>query len=154
MKTDVHVTTRLRKKTTRTCTLRKSIDDLHPVGRIHLNSCGKNGPMKQRLDYAEAVRIIERLYRESEGPNEKIHPSRQTRQTNNQSFSRSDEGTERIDAKTRWNWYSTSTSSSCSSWWVAPESWWTSSCWEEQLVFLYFLKHFYRILFPGTGDSL
>ena len=106
--------------------------------RIHLNSCGKNGPMKQRLDCVETVRIKDRLYRESEGPNEKIHPSRQTRQRNNPPFWRSDEGTERIDTKTAWKWYSTSPSSSCSSWWVAPESWWTSSCWEEQFVFVFF----------------
>ena len=56
-----------------------------------LNSQGKNGPMNQREDHAEAKRIKERLYEESGEGNTKIHPGKQVRQRENQPFSRSRE---------------------------------------------------------------
>ena len=46
---------------------------------LQLNSQGPNSPMKQRDDYADAVKVKDRLYRESGGTNPKIHPSRQVR---------------------------------------------------------------------------
>ena len=45
-----------------------------------LNSQGRNGRMKQRGDNAEAIKIKERLDKESGGKNTKIHPSKQVRQ--------------------------------------------------------------------------
>ena len=87
-----------------------------------LNGQSKNGPMKQREDYAEAIKIKERLYDESGGARPKIHPSRQVRQSSNQPFSRYSEGAERVDPKTGWKLYPSTTSSSpSSSWWQSSE---------------------------------
>ena len=55
--------------------------------------------MNQREDCADAKRIKERLYEESGEGSTKIHPSKQVRQGENQPFSRSREGAERIEAK-------------------------------------------------------
>ena len=43
--------------------------------RLILNSQGQNGPMKQREDYAEAININKRLYKESGGARPKILPA-------------------------------------------------------------------------------
>ena len=90
---------------------------------VQLNSQGPNGPMKQREDYADAVKIKDRLYRESGGANPKIQPSKQVRQRADQAFSRSSEVAERVDPKTGWRWYPPCTSSSSSSWWTPTDEW-------------------------------
>ena len=101
--------------------------------RLILKSQGQNGPMKQREDYAEPVKIKKRLYKESGGARPKIHPSKQVRQRANQPFARSSEGAERVDPKTGWKWYpSTASSSSSSSWWQSSDKWWHASTWDEQ----------------------
>ena len=47
---------------------------------LKLQSQGPNSPMKQREDYADVVKIKDRLYKESVGANPKIHSSTQVRQ--------------------------------------------------------------------------
>ena len=80
-----------------------------------LNSSGPNGPMNQREDYHEAIKIKERLYEESGKGNTGLHPSEQVRQRPSQPFSRHSEGTERGDPKTGWKWHPSAASSSSSS---------------------------------------
>ena len=93
-----------------------------------LNSSGPNGPMNQREDYHEAIKIKERLY----------DPSEQVRQRPSQPLSHS-EGTERVDPGTRWKWYPSAASSrSSSSWWQSPDKWWQASSWDEQGIFSLF----------------
>ena len=82
-----------------------------------LNSSGKNGPMDQREDYAEAIKIKERLYKEYREGNARLHPSEQVRQRASQPFFQSSEGTEGVDPKTGWKWYPSAASSSSSSSW-------------------------------------
>ena len=65
-----------------------------------LDSSGKNGPMNQREDYAEAIKIKERLYEEKREGNTRLHPSEQVRQRTSQPFSWYSEGTQRVDPKT------------------------------------------------------
>ena len=84
---------------------------------LALNSQGPNGLMKQREDYAEAVRIKNRSHRESGRANPKIHPTKQVSQKANQPFLRSSEGAERVDPTTGWKLYPSTTSSSFSSTW-------------------------------------
>ena len=83
---------------------------------LQLDTQGPTRPMKLREDYAEAVRIKERFYREPGGTHERVHPSKQVRQRANQPFSRSSEGTERVDPKIGWTWYRSTTTSSSPSW--------------------------------------
>ena len=65
-----------------------------------LESSGKNGPMNQREDYAEAINIKERLFEEYREGNTRLHPSEQVRQRAIQPFSWCSDGTERVDPKT------------------------------------------------------
>ena len=103
---------------------------------LALNSQGPNGLMKQREDYAEAVRIKERLRRESGWPNPKIHPSKHVSQRANQPFLRSSEGAERFDPTTGWKWCPSTTSSSFSSTWrTSTNEWWQASSWDAQWFF-------------------
>ena len=51
-----------------------------------LNSSGPNGPMNQREDYHEAIKIKDRLYEESGKGNTRLHPSEQVRQRPDQPF--------------------------------------------------------------------
>ena len=100
-----------------------------------LNSSGPNGPMNQREDDHEAIKIKERFFEESGKGNTGLHPSEQLRQRPSQPFSHS-EGTERGDPKTGWKWYpSAASSSSSSSWWQSSDKWWQASSWDEQGIF-------------------
>ena len=56
---------------------------------LKLNSEGPNSPMKRREDNTDAVKIKDRLDRESGGANPKIHPSKQVRHRATQPFLRS-----------------------------------------------------------------
>ena len=63
---------------------------------LEVNSQGRNGPMKQREDYAEAMKIKERLYEESGGARPQIPPSKQVCQRTKQPFSRASKRAECI----------------------------------------------------------
>ena len=65
-----------------------------------LNSSGPNGPMNQREDYQEAIRIKERLYQEAGHADPRLHPREQVRQRPNQPFAGHDEASECVDPKT------------------------------------------------------
>ena len=67
-----------------------------------LNSSGPNGTMNQHEDYHEAIEI-------------RLHPSEQVRQRPGQPFAWHDEGSERVDPKTGWRWYTSNPSASSSS---------------------------------------
>ena len=82
-----------------------------------LNSSGPNGPMNQREDYHEAIKIKERLCEESGKVNTRLHPGEQGRQRPGQAFAWHNEGTERVNPKTGWRWYPSAASSSSSSSW-------------------------------------
>ena len=85
-----------------------------------LNSSGPNGPMNQREDDQDAIRIKERLFQEPGHANPRLHPREQVRQRPDQPFAWHDEGSERVDPKTGWRWYGTKPSqSSFSSEWLA-----------------------------------
>ena len=71
-------------KTSQTWLQQKSVKDMMIVGYWYSIAKGKNGPMNQREDYAEAKRIKEQLYEESGRGNTKIHPSKQVRKRENQ----------------------------------------------------------------------
>ena len=101
-----------------------------------LNSSGPNGPMNQRGDYHEAIKIKERSHEESGKGNTRLHPGEQVRQRPSQPLSRHSEGTERVDPRTGWKWYpSAASSSSSSSWWQSSDKWWQASSWDEQGIF-------------------
>ena len=97
-----------------------------------LNSQCNNGPMNQRGDHAEAIKIKERLYEESGEARPRIHSTKQVWQKANQPFSRSSAGAERFDPKTGCKWYlSTASSSSSLSWWQSSDKWWQTWTWDE-----------------------
>ena len=124
-KNSAHATTQLQKKTIHTLAA--------AAERKRRDSQWKNGPMNQCEDYAEAIKVKERLHKESGEGNATIHSSKQERQRENQPFSWSREGAERIDPKTGWTWYhSTASSCSSSSWWQSSDKWWHASSWNEQ----------------------
>ena len=87
-----------------------------------LNISGPNGPMNQREDYHEAIKIKGRFFEESGKAKTRLHPSAQVRQRPGQPFAWHSEGTDRVDTKTGWKWYlSAASSSSSSSWWKSAE---------------------------------
>ena len=69
-----------------------------------LHSSGPNGPMNQREDHQETIRIQERLYQDSGHANPRLHPRKQVRQRPDQPIAWHDEGSERVDPKTDWRW--------------------------------------------------
>ena len=93
-----------------------------------LNRSSPNGPMNQREDYHEAIKIKERFFEESGNGNTRLHPSEQARQRQGQPFAWHDGGSERVDPKT-YN-LNPSASSSSSGW--RPSSWWPSSSWSHR----------------------
>ena len=97
-----------------------------------LNSSGLNGPMNQREDYHEAINIKERLYEESGKGNTRLHPSEHVRQRPGQPFSWHSEGSERVDPKNGWRWYTSNPPANSSSSGWQPSSWWQASSWDEQ----------------------
>ena len=86
-KNSAHATTQIQKKTIHTRLQQKSVKDVKTVGYWYSTAKGENGPMNQREDYAEAIRIKDRLYEESGEGNTKIHRSKQVGQRENQPFS-------------------------------------------------------------------
>ena len=74
---------------------------------LGLDSSGPNGPMNQREDHQEAIRIKERLHQESGHANPRPHPREQVRQRPDRPSAWHDEGSERVDPKTGWRWYDT-----------------------------------------------
>ena len=59
--------------------------------------------MKLRKDYAKAINILteKEFYKKPQNTHKQLHPNKQVRQRANQPFSRSSEGTERVDPR---NW--------------------------------------------------
>ena len=121
---------------------RQSASDVKMLGCLYsTNSSGPNGPMNQREDYHEAIKIKKRKYEESGKRNTTLHPSEQVRQRTGEPFAWHSEGTERVDSKTGWKWYlSAASSSSSSSWWKSSEKWWQASSWDEQRFFLFLIQ--------------
>ena len=119
-----------------------------------LNSSGPNGPMNQREDHQEAIRIKERLYQESGHANPRHHPREQVRQRPDQPFAWHDEGSEPVDPKTGWRWYDTKPSPSSSSSGWHPSSWWQSSSWSQTSRWCERFFHKSRCCAAGNGDSL
>ena len=117
-----------------------------------LNSSVPNGPMNQREDYQDAIRIKECSYQEPGHANPRLHPREQFRQRPDQPFAWHDEGPERVDPKTGWRWYDTkpSPSSSSSEW--QPSSWWQSSSCSQTSRWCDFLSQDGSL--TGNGDSL
>ena len=126
-KLSAHTMTNFQMKIIHTCTPQKSIKEVKNSWVLAPNSQGTNGPIKQREDYTEATNIKERLYEKSEEARQKS-PSQQTSTAWSESTVLKSEGAERVDPKTGWKWYlSTSSSRSFSSWWESSETWWKAS---------------------------
>ena len=60
--------------------------------------------MNQREDYEEAKKNCQRLNQESGQAHHRLHPREQVRSRPDQPIAWHDEGSERVDPKTRWNW--------------------------------------------------
>ena len=85
-KNTAHATMRLRPKITHMSTVSERFRRENDWVLV-LNSSGPNGPMNQRGDYHEAIKIKERSHEESGKGNTRLHPSEQVRQRPSQPFS-------------------------------------------------------------------
>ena len=69
-----------------------------------------------------------------------------------QPFAWHDEGSERVDPKTGWRWYTSNPPASSSSSGWQPSSWWQASSWDEQWFF--FWSKCQGVSFAGNGASV
>ena len=106
-----------------------------------LNSQGTNGPMKQREDYADAIRIKERLYEEFGEGRTKLHPSNQVRQRANQPFLRFSEGAERVDPKLDGDGILYHLIKFIFVMWQSSKKWWQASSWMNSEIFDFCFAH-------------
>ena len=90
-KNSAHATTQLQRKTIHTVAIAEECERREHSWVLVPNSQGKNGPVNQREDCAEAKRNKGRLYEDSGEGNTKIHPNKPVRQRENQPFSGSRE---------------------------------------------------------------
>ena len=90
-------------------------------------------------------KIKNRPHQESGEAKEGIHPSEQGRLRCHNPFSKTSPESARVDRKTGWRRYSST------SLWYASESWWTSSSWDENF---FTKKKSCRNSLSGNSDSL
>ena len=96
--------------------------------------------MAKRSDSQEAVRLKNRPRRESgETQVERIHPGEQGRSNPYNQFSTTCQNSARMDKRTGWKCYLSSSSSSS---WKHSDNWWTRTCGTAEATFSFFCYRF------------